>query len=246
MNIITISKDDPAGLTRTLASIAGQSVTPHQVILVRAGRSREPQIEPQPLGNVLEIPDPGRGIAAAFNAAVAACSPGWLVFLNGGDEFLNRDSLARLRTACAAADADIVTCMAQTDAGTTLPRRDPKRPCDFLYIAHQASAFRRSLFAEVGPYSESFRIRMDLDWMARYLLVHGTRRILFLPEPVVRYRLDGISSTSMVDFHLEELRVLCRSWSFLPAMADFAFRRTPGRLVRAALSAQRFRRTGLS
>lgn len=190
---------------------------------------------------VADVADPGRGISAAFNAAIAECTAEWLVFLNGGDALAHRDSLTRLAGACAAAaDADIVTCRARTDAGTTLPRRPPSSCCSHLYISHQASAFRRGLFSSIGPYSEAFRVRMDLDWMARYLLRHGHGRIRFVDDAIVEYRLDGISSTSLVDFHREELRVLIRSAKFIPALADFALRRMPGRLVLAGV-----RRAGL-
>jgi glycosyltransferase involved in cell wall biosynthesis len=233
--IVTISKDDPEGLRRTLSSIANQSAVIHELVLVRAGRSCEVPVDLAHAGRVADVADPGRGISAAFNAAIANCSSEWLVFLNGGDAFTHRDSLARLAGACAAAaDADIVTCRARTDAGTALPRRQPSSMCSYLYISHQASAFRRTMFASVGPYSEAFRVRMDLDWMARYLLRHGNGRIRFVDDAIVEYRLDGISSTSLVDFHLEELRVLIRSSRFMPALADFALRRMPGGLARNA------------
>lgn len=240
--VITISKDDPEGLCRTLASVAHQSAAPHELALVRAGRSCEVSVDSACAARVADVADPGRGISAAFNAAIANCSSEWLVFLNGGDAFAHRDSLARVVAACAAsADADIVTCRARTDAGTMLPRRPPSSMCSYVYISHQASAFRRSLFFSIGPYAEAFRIRMDLDWMARYLLRHGHRRVKFVDDAIVEYRLDGISSTSLVDFHLEELRVLLRSPRFTPALLDFALRRMPGRLVQAGV-----RRAGLS
>lgn len=231
--VITISKDDPEGLCRTLASVAHQSAAPHELALVRAGRSCEVSVDSAFAARVADVADPGRGISAAFNAAIAGCTSEWLMFLNGGDALVHRDSMARLMTACAgAADADIVTCRARTDAGTALPRRPPSSMCSYMYISHQASAFRRSLFSSIGPYSEAFRVRMDLDWMARYLLRHGHRRIRFVNETIVEYRLDGVSSTSLGGFHLEELRVLIRSMTFAPALADFALRRMPGRMLR--------------
>jgi len=54
-------------------------------------------------------------------------------------------------------------------------------------------------------------------------------------ELIVEYRLDGVSSTSFWDFHLEEIRVLIRSMRFVPALADLALRRMPGRIVQAGL-----------
>jgi glycosyltransferase involved in cell wall biosynthesis len=234
--VITISKDDPQGLRRTLASITSQTGMAHELVLVRAGRSCEVPADSACAGRVIDIADPGRGISAAFNAAIAACTSEWLMFLNGGDALAQRGGLGRLGAQCAvAAEADIVTFRARTDAGTSLPRHPPSSFCSFLYISHQASLFRRSLFSSVGPYSESFRIRMDLDWMARYLLQLGPARIRFVDEAVVEYRLDGISSTSLWGFHLEEIRVLLRSIKFMPALADLSLRRMPGRMVQAGL-----------
>jgi glycosyltransferase involved in cell wall biosynthesis len=244
IGIITISKDDPAGLERTLVSIARQSAVPMEVAVVCTGLSRDAHQRLDVGLHTRGIADPGRGIAAAFNAGVDACTADWLVFLNGGDTFADRNSLALLGAACAAASsADIVTCRARTGIRSTLPRHRPRRLCDFLYVSHQATAFRRSLFALTGPYSEDFLIRMDLDWMARYLLRYGHERILCDDRIVVDYQVDGISSTSVVDFHAEEIRVLCRSARFIPALADFMIRRLPGRLARSALTALRSPRT---
>lgn len=233
--VITISKDDPAGLDRTLESVAMQTRAPHELALVRAGHSSGTLPSTARAVQVHEIADPGLGISAAFNAAIAACRSDWLVFLNGGDSLAQHESLVRIGAACATeADKDIVTFRALTSDATTLPRRSPRSLCDYLYIAHQASAFRRSLFETIGLYSDSFRIRMDLDWMARYLLRRGTGRIAFVDEVVANYRLDGISSTSLLAFHAEELRVLTRSPRFTPALIDFGLRRMPGGLARNA------------
>jgi putative colanic acid biosynthesis glycosyltransferase len=236
---VTISKDDAAGLERTLASIAIQSAAPLGVAVVSAGTSCDTLVTlarfPPEL-RIRAVADPGRGIAAAFNAGLDACDADWVLFLNGGDTFAGRDSLATISAACASAPrADMVTCRARTGSASTLPRLRPRRLWDFLYVSHQATAFRRSLFASTGPYSEDFLIRMDLDWMARYLMRHGHERIVVDDRVVVDYRLDGISSTSLVKFHVEELRVLIRSTKFIPALTDFALRRMPGRIVQAGL-----------
>lgn len=236
IGIVTISKDDAAGLERTLASIASQSAAPRGVAVVSAGTSCDALARFPPDLRIRAVADPGRGIAAAFNAGLDACDADWVLFLNGGDTFAGRDSLATISAACASAPrADMVTCRARTGSASTLPRLRPRRLWDFLYVSHQATAIRRSLFASTGPYAEDFLIRMDLDWMARYLMRHGHERIVVDDRVVVDYRLDGISSTSLVKFHVEELRVLIRSTRFIPALTDFALRRMPGRIVQAGL-----------
>lgn len=231
-SVITISKDDAAGLARTLASVAAQSLRPREVLLVRAGRSRELAVDPA----CVDIADPGRGISAAFNAAIAAARGRWLVFLNGGDAFCAPSSLQSLDDACRAApSADIVACRARTENGDGVPWRAPRSFCDFLFLSHQASAFSRDLFNEaggVGTYSPDFRVRMDLDWMARYLARRGHRDIAFFDRYIVDYRMDGLSSTSLAGFYGEEFAVLARSPRFLPALLGLALRRLPERALR--------------
>lgn len=235
ISIVTISRDDPAGLARTLASIARQTLKPRDVTLVRAGRSGELAVAPLYADKVYEVADPGHGISAAFNAAIAATRGDWLVFLNGGDAFREPGSLRSLDEARrSASSADIIACRAMTDSGVPIPYFTPHRFCDYLFISHQAAAFRRALFDEIGPYSTRMRIRMDLDWMARYLLARGEQRIAFFDRVIVDYTLRGVSSTSLYDFYHEEFRVLRRSLRFLPALLGLLFRRLPERLLREA------------
>jgi glycosyltransferase involved in cell wall biosynthesis len=233
VSIITLSKDDPAGLARTLASIPAQTLAPREVVLVRSGSSRGLALDPALAPLAVEIADPGRGISAAFNAGIGASRGAWLMFLNGGDALRGPDGLRSLDEARrAAAGADIVACRSRTDTGDRIPWRAPASFCDYLFLSHQACLFRRALFEDIGPYAEEFRVRMDLDWLARYLLARGRGRIAFADRDVVDYRMDGLSSTSLRDFYLEEFRVLARSPRLLPALAGLLLRRLPERLVR--------------
>ncbi len=153
-----------------------------------------------------------------------------MVFLNGGDAFSEAGSLRALDEACCGdTAADIVACRARTNTGDRIPWRVPREFCDFLFISHQASAFRRTLFEDIGGYSPAFRVRMDLDWMARYLLARGERRIAFVDQVIVDYTLDGLSSRSLREFYSEEFCVLRRSLRFLPALLGLALRRLPER-----------------
>lgn len=228
-SVITISRDDGAGLARTLDSIARQQLQPREVLLVRAGSSRELVVDPR----YVDLPDPGQGISAAFNAGIAAARGEWLVFLNGGDAFCAPGSLQALAEECrGAGSARIVACRARTANGDGVPWRAPRTFCDFLFLSHQASAFRRELFDEVGRYAPAFRVRMDLDWMARFLLRHGREGIAYADRYIVDYGMDGLSSTSLAGFYAEEFAVLARSRKFLPALLGLLLRRLPERALR--------------
>jgi hypothetical protein len=238
ISIVTISKDDAPGLERTLASIARQALAPAEVVVVRAGSSTiSTAALPLPL---VDLADPGRGISAAFNLALGRCRGDWVVFLNGGDCFSDADSLGRLAALSDRADRpEIVSGFARTSGGATIPPQPPRRLADCLFLSHQASAFRRGLFDEIGPYAEDFRVRMDLDWLARYLAVRGAGRIAFSPETLVDYQPGGISSRSLIAFHVEEFRVLARRPAFFPALAGLLCWRLPARMALEALQLAR-------
>ena len=241
LTIITISRDDPDGLIATLESVARQLAVPAELIVIRRGRSSIVDIStactPPQSGcaaiPVHEVTDPGTGISAAFNAGILAAQGEWLVFLNGGDTLLDVLSLTSIRELCQSSPAhiDIVAGLAITDRATTIPRQPPTRQTDYLYLSHQAAAFRRRSFEDIGRYDVTFRIRMDLDWLARHIDRHGIARIRFIGKPLVRYRLDGISSRSLIRFYAEEVRALSRSRKFFGRLLLLLLRDIPARML---------------
>lgn len=233
LTIISISRDDPQGLEATLTSIAAQTLKPASVIVVRRGLSCAVDLGGFDIAGLREAADPATGISAAFNAGIAAATDDWLMFLNGGDTLLDAGSLQRLGDACAAVpdSSDIVAGFAITEHGDTIPHRMPATATDFLYLSHQAAAFRRRAFDEVGRYDTSFSIRMDLDWLARYVVLKGNAHIVFVNQPFVCYRMDGISSRSIKTFYTEELRVLARHPRFLARLLQLVLRDMPARAL---------------
>ena len=190
LTIITISRDDPNGLAETLESVARQAAVPAELIVIRRGRSSIVDISTAFTSfqsgcaaiPVHEVTDPGTGISAAFNAGILAAQGEWLVFLNGGDTLLDDHSLTSIRELCQASPAhiDIVAGLAITDRATTIPRQPPVCQTDYLYLSHQAAAFRRRAFTDIGLYDVTFRIRMDLDWLARHIERHLVDRAAWL------------------------------------------------------------------
>ena len=241
LTIITISRDDPDGLAATLESVARQAAIPAELIVIRRGRSGIVDISSTGAASksggavipMREVTDPGTGISAAFNAGILAARGEWLVFLNGGDTLLDDRSLASIKELCQSSPAhiDIVAGFAITDRATTIPRQPPFRPTDYLYLSHQAAAFRRRAFDEIGNYDVTFRVRMDLDWLARHIARHGIARILFFSKPLVRYRLDGISSRSLIRFYVEEIRALSHSRKFFGRLLLLWLRDIPARML---------------
>jgi len=152
---------------------------------------------------------PARGISSAFNSGVERACGEWVQFLNGGDRFLDVDSLHRL---VARADSTIhmVLSFARVDGRSfTIPRRALRCGSDsFLYASHQATLFRRSLFAEYGPFAEEVRVRMDLEWLAR---LPSSSPFAFVEAETVHFDATGVSASNVVQGSLEEAKILWRT-----------------------------------
>lgn len=233
LTIISVSRDDPDGLARTLRSVEKQSIQPAEVVVVRCGTSVSVDLSGFEIARLIECPDPGRGIAAAFNTGLSAAGASWVMFLNGGDELREASALETLSdTAHSGGESlHIVGGFACSSLGDRVPVARPRTLRDNLYLSHQASIFRRELFASVGEFDVSYYIRMDLDWLARYGDRYGGDGVQFIDVLLVRYELDGVSSRRWLLFYIEELRVLLRYPAHFSRILRLLVRDIPARLA---------------
>lgn len=243
LTIITISRDDAAGLALTLKSISVQTVRPFEVVVVRCGTSLDLNLDEFGIAGLIERSDPGNGISGAFNAGLEASSAGWVMFLNGGDELLDEFTLNALHEAIRSSsnpDLQIISGFACSLRGGRVPVSRPRAPHDNLYLSHQASIFRLNLFDSVGLFDTSFMIRMDLDWLARFGKRFGNNCIMFIDTDLVRYEPDGVSSRRWILFYLEELRVLIMRPVYVQRIFRVLLWDIPSRLASPSVWKQRF------
>lgn len=174
LTIITITKDDPAGLARTLASAAAlrHAGVEHLVIDGSRATTHSDAEADDPHTLVRVVRRPARGIADALNAGIAAAKSEWVWCLNGGDGVDPRLAGEFLSGLLAATRADIVIGgIFYEGASETKPlppvhlRWPPFRP----WIPHPATLVRRRLFAQFGAFDERYIIAMDYEWWLRVI-----------------------------------------------------------------------------
>lgn len=171
LTLVTITKDDPAGLERTLLSAAKlrQEGAEHWVV---DGTASLPPADAGVLTasgiNVLRLPP--RGVANAFNAGIAAARGEWVWCLNGGDQvdpLLTPEFLSAL---LADSRADVIVG-GTTYEGESAPRSHPpthlRWPPFRSWIPHPSTLVRRRLFEQFGSFDESYTIAMDYEWWLR-------------------------------------------------------------------------------
>lgn len=191
LTLVTVTKDDPRGLARTLASTAGWRNRPGvEQIVVHAGA--EPVALPEGVRGVRQA---GRGIANAFNEGLQAAQGEWVWFLNGGDaihEELMPDWLGML---LARTRADLVVGCVHGDGDAGPRALAPLReqwPLLHSWPPHPATLVRREVLLRAGGFSARYRVCMDFDLWQR-LLGAGARADV-VSVPLARFDLGGLSS----------------------------------------------------
>lgn len=245
LSIVTITKDDPAGLARTVASTARLRAAGAEQWVVDGSAADTLAPEVSSAAGCTVVRAEPRGIAAALNVGVAAAAREWVWFLNGGDEVDPQLAVESLHRLLATTQADLVIA-GTTYAGETQPRPPPpvdrRWPPVRSWIPHPSTLVRRRLFAQVGPFDERFTIAMDYEWWLRAAAAGIEPQVADVPLAV--FAPGGLSQRpeNLATIRREQHAALCRhrvalglSWWWLAArwckawwLARGAASRAPG------------------
>lgn len=192
LSIITISKDDPPGLERTLTSVAAWRDSGQvEHIVVHSG---VPPVIPHAAALRFQ-PQRSQGIAPAFNEGLAAAQGEWVWFLNGGDAIHECMEPAWLLTLLRNSRADIVIGTIHGDGDEyprNLPALNEQWPLLDSWPPHPATLVRRKLLSAAGGFTAEFRTCMDFELWQRLLGSGGRADVISVP--FARFNLDGLSS----------------------------------------------------
>ena len=203
VSVVTINRNDAAGLARTLASTLGAcgDVGGWEQIVVD-GASTDGSMDalvpyrgnPR-LASAVSEPDAGR--YDAMNKGAARARGDFLLFLNAGDELVP-GALEEFLRADPAADLAYGDLLVRWPDGSVRRKEspDPERVDAAWFLAeslpHPATFVSAALFRRLGGYDTSFRIVSD----AKFFLdaVRGGARLFRLPFPVSVFDRSGIST----------------------------------------------------
>jgi len=191
LSIITVTKDDPVGWARTLASATTwRAYDGVEQIVVHAGR--EPTAVPD---SVQCLRQEGHGIVAAFNEGLKVAQGEWVWFLNGGDAIHEELGPDWLRLLLSRTQADLVVGCVHGDGDAEARALSPLReqwPLLHSWPPHPATLVRRGLLLRFGGFDPHYRICMDFDLWQR-LLGAGARADV-ISIPLARFDLKGVSN----------------------------------------------------
>lgn len=175
ISIITITWNAAAELPRTMHSVAEQSFSDFEHIIVDGASSDDTLAIARRMGtpSLRILSEPDNGLYFAMNKGLDMARGRYVIFLNAGDAFHDSAVLARY-AAAAKKDADII--YADTDIvdaeGRFLRKRHLSAPVQLtkesfshgMLVCHQAFMVKRVL---APKYDTAYRFSADYDWTVR-------------------------------------------------------------------------------
>ena len=213
-------------LTRCLDSVLGQTHAIVELIVIDGG-STDATLA------LLEANDariryweskPDRGIYHAWNKGLQHASGEWICFLGADDYFWSEDALERMAAvlntaypACRIVYGRIAVVNGLDEVLYEIGEdwsSAGQRFHDCMSVPHPGLMHHRSLFADLGPFDESYRIAGDYELLLRELKKAPARFVDDL-QPIVGMRVGGISSQPhQALLQLKEVRRAQRSLGF--------------------------------
>ena len=219
LTIITVLKDDPEGLIRTMNSLDQPSSQDVEWLVVdsAADVKRVEEILVSSRWEVFLLKTKPAGVYNAMNVGLAKASGDYVWFLNAGDALHSRESLH-----------DVLTLLRQEptwvfgqvefvslDGEVVLPEvfdyEWEKRRwfAQGRFPPHQGTIARRQLLQKLGGFNENYRIAADYELM---LKLSKTATPLVSHEILATFYEGGISSTNwwgaLTEFHRARRAVL--------------------------------------
>lgn len=199
LSVITICYNNAVGLERTLKSLATQTFTEFQQIVIDGGSTDETTRVIENYNSLISywVSEKDNGIYNAQNKGLKVATGTYCLFLNAGDYLANENVLSNvfekeLPGGIIYGDMFIVFPDGKRTLGKMPRILDlPHMIGDTLW--HPVSFIPKVLFNEFGAYDESLKMVADYDFFLKAIMKHHVKATS-VGFPIAVFSLDGLSS----------------------------------------------------
>jgi len=207
ISVIVVCRNPGVRLRAALASVWAQEGPAVELVVIDGAStdgSRE-WLETHRARIAVLRSEPDAGIYDAMNKGVAHATGAWILFLGADDRLADPAALVRLLPVLAMSGAGVVTGEARFDDGRRYPAAPAAGAIRRNFLHHQATFYRRRLFAERGGFDTTLRIMADYDFNLR--LLHGGVEFEMAPGLVAECASGGASDAGTWLVYREEMIV---------------------------------------
>lgn len=209
VSVITIVKNDPAGLQKTVQSVSSQKYRNIEHIIVDGGSEKETIEFIKGLGDsVIFLPGPDSGMYDGMNRGVSSAKGEIISLLHAGDVFPDDYVVAKIVNSFVSSGAHAVygdTEFYDQKSGK-ISRvwkagiYEKKNLQKLWWVPPHLSLFvKRSVYQKNGYYRLDLSFAADHEWMLR-LFLDDRAKITYLPKTLVIMRSGGQSTSSIRNF----------------------------------------------
>ena len=221
LTIITINRNNAAGLEKTMLSVLSQTRKDFEYVVVD-GASTDGSVSvierlAHGFGDRLKwISEPDKGIYNAMNKGIGMAAGEYIQILNSGDSLVSPEVVDIMYTALEKVGYPSIL---YGNMLKDFPDGHVHRDKGFageeitllgMYIGtlnHSPAIIRRSLFGKYGLYDESLKISSDWKWYLR-AIVFGEEKPVYDDIDVTLFDMTGISETNTALTKAERAQVL--------------------------------------
>lgn len=221
LTIITINRNNTAGLGKTMQSVFSQTCKEFDYVVVD-GASTDGSVDiiskfASLFGHRMKwISEPDKGIYNAMNKGIGMASGEYVEFLNSGDYLAGPDVVARMLKALEENACPSIlygNMLKDMPNGKILKDRGfAGQDISFLgfytgTLNHPPTFIRRDLFNKYGLYDENLKIVSDWKWFIQAIIL-GEEKPIYAEIDVAVFDMTGISETNQELNKCERRQVL--------------------------------------
>ena len=232
LSIITINRNNDAGLEKTLQSVMSQTFKEFEYIVVD-GASTDGSVEAikkheSQFAHLKWVSEPDTGIYNAMNKGIRMASGEYIQILNSAD-CLASDNVTEQMIAALEKEGspsilygNMIKCF--PDGRRMRDRSFAGREITMLgmykgTLNHDPAYIRRDLFDKYGRYDESLKIVSDWKWYLQAIVLGGEKP-QYVDLDVTLFDMTGISETNL-DLCKEERKMVLEDAFPQAVLADF-------------------------
>lgn len=224
ITVITINRNNAAGLEKTMQSVFSQ-ICPGFEYVVVDGASTDNSVRvieryADMFGDRMKwISEPDGGIYNAMNKGIGMSSGTYLQFLNSGDCLVSEDVLSNLSSILRGNEQASILygnlLKAMPNGKVIHDKSFSGKEMTFLdfyngTLNHSSAFIRRDLFSKYGLYDESLKIVSDWKWFLQ-AIVFGGEKPIYADVDITLFDMTGISETNTGLTQSERKKVLNES-----------------------------------
>ena len=207
LSVITINRNNAAGLEKTLQSVASQTFKTFEYIVIDGASTDESvgmiKAHQNDFAHLRWVSEPDSGIYNAMNKGIRMASGDYIQILNSGDTLASDNVTERMLTELEKAGnpsilyGNMVKDM--PDGKQLIDKGFVGRDIAFLdmfmgTLNHSPAYIRRDLFERYGYYDESLKIVSDWKWFIQAIIL-GEEKPQYVDMDVTLFDMTGFSET---------------------------------------------------